>query len=83
LNCRSRYNALLTSDYAEDLLGGDHEAQATVGDEEMELLRVKLSNPTKVLTKKTIVSLVHREEKLYSRYNLVYLFYYCIFISIT
>jgi hypothetical protein len=25
---------------------------------------------------------MHREGKLYSRYNLVYLFYYCIFISI-
>jgi hypothetical protein len=36
LNYRSCCNALLTGDYAEDLLGGDHEAQATVGDEEME-----------------------------------------------
>jgi hypothetical protein len=36
LNYRSRGNALLTGDYTEDLLGGDHEAQATVGDQEME-----------------------------------------------
>jgi hypothetical protein len=41
-----------------------------------------MSYENEVLTLETLVSLVHCEGKLYSRYNLVYLFYYCIFISI-
>jgi hypothetical protein len=34
------------------------------------------------LTWKTQVSLVHREGKLYSRLNLMYLYYHCILITV-